>query len=916
MARLSGLAAYRAQQRARAVGAGLVGAFPAVIIAQRAIAASAKFSRVGSARTVTSEGVASTVPANTPRWAQDGSLVMQLADVPNYIRNLTGAGQVSGTSARPTFSDFTAPPGLTAIFDEAVVDGEVYTTLRLFGTTSGTNSVIYAPDTFANGMTIPLAKGDTYTFSNTFRLHAGTWPAASAASLGLTEIPAPAGAGNTRADGAVPPQGGTAPSATVQMTTIGTLFPMQVSKTLIAAAPTALNPRFNMTLAAGIAVDFTLSWRRGGWRLSRQRDVTTPLVDVLNGQEAVDVTGYAPHGTLFLDLAIQQRHSGYRPVVRLGDDSDCIELAIVPESYMLVGRRISGGAVTGRTPRSRNLGRNVTGRAFLRWETVTGGTLLSVGANGGPFTSTLVPALVFSRLRLLGFGGTVTNAVLRSTAGTDTQVRAASVLGASIADALTPRNGNADGGAGVWISNDPNRSPIHYAVPSQKMNDPNGTFWHPQTARYRQYAQHIPVGIVKSDGAAIQEDVAVWHGRSGTDLMHWQDRGIALRPAMGAGPDVSGDITGSAWPNADGTVEFYLTAVPGGDLRGISTDGGDTIALDYNPLLTVATATALSGAAVSQGRDPDVFEAGGTRWYLWGCNVTGSGWEIQLYKLVGGALQFVSRLWRQGAAGAIPTPGNTTLVAECPTMRIDPISGRAVLIYSIPGDSAYYVVGDFNAASGAFAALTQGRVAGPADYAGKMFYDADGRIAYMAWVKELVGSGDDNYSKGYDGSLGLPMRVAVDGSNRLLMQPHPDVDAIRQAARAFAPVNGATLSFATQAADVVLSGTGDLNCVFLDAAAAVGQVAVNRAAATLTVSGTSLPTAFDAQEVVTLRVIRGGNIFHAIATGATSGTQVRITTRGPLSAGGACTVALPAGASLVSAVGYDLTPTSTDRMAS
>lgn len=900
---------------ARAGLAGLLPLLSAILVSGRSLATAATFARTGSARTVATNGNASTVSSDTPRWTLDGSLVMLAADVPNYIPNPTHNGQGTGTATLATGHTISNPAGITRTMGRAARNGVAGTTMRMQGTTTTTSALVYFPASFADGMTIPdMARGKTYTFSNQFALHAGTWPAGSTINLGLTEIPAPSGTGNTRADGAVPPSGSTAAQAVVTLDGVTRL--LQVSKTLIADAPTALNPRVNMTLASGLTVDFTLWWA-DDWRVSEQRDVNTPLVDVLNGADTVTLSGYAPHGTLFLDLTIQQRHHNYRPLVRLGEAGNCIELALVPESYMLVAQRVSGSSVI-RTPRSRNLGRNTLGRAFLRWETVAGGVLLSVGANGGPFTSTLVPSLIFSRLRLLGFGGTIAPDTARfyNVAGTDTQVRALSVLGAALPATLTQRGGVADGGAGVWISNDPNRSPIHYAVPSQKMNDPNGTFWHPQTARYRQYAQHIPVGIVKSDGAAIQEAVAMWHGRSGTDLMHWEDRGIALRPAIGAGPDVSGDITGSAWPNADGTVEFYLTGVPGGEMRGVSTDGGDTIRLNYTPLLTVATAATLSGVAVSQGRDPDVFEAGGTRWYLWGCNVTGSGWEIHLYKLVAGALQFVSRLWRQGAGGAIPTPDNTTLVAECPTMRIDPISGKAVLIYSIPGDSAYYVVGDFNAASGAFAALTQGKVAGPADYAGKLFYDADSRIAYMAWVKELGGSGDDNYAKGYDGSLGLPMRVSVDGSNQFLMQPHPDVDAIRQAARPFALTNGASLPFATQAADVVLTSTGDLACNFLDAAVAVGQVAVDRTANTLTVSGTSLPAAFTAGELVTLRVIRGGNIFHAIAIGATSGRQVRVTARGPLSAGGACTVVLPAGAGLTSAVGFDMTPVSSDRMAS
>ncbi len=124
----------------------------------------------------------------------------------------------------------------------------------------------------------------------------------------------------------------------------------------------------------------------------------------------------------------------------------------------------------------------------------------------------------------------------------------------------------------------------HPRPPRNWVNDPNGLVHH--AGRWHLFAQHNPAATVGGDL------ICWWHADS-TDLITWNDRGVALRPHPGdeTRADRDGVWSGNAISHDGRLVAFYSafrTDEPWQPaLRAVSDDDGATFSTDG---VVVATA--------------------------------------------------------------------------------------------------------------------------------------------------------------------------------------------------------------------------------------------------------------------------------------------------------------------------------------
>lgn len=93
------------------------------------------------------------------------------------------------------------------------------------------------------------------------------------------------------------------------------------------------------------------------------------------------------------------------------------------------------------------------------------------------------------------------------------------------------------------------RPQIHFSPSSGFMNDPNGL--HYSNGTYHLYAQYNPTALV----AGNQN----WLHATSTDLIHWKNHEIAIRPAVGTG---DGIFSGSVAVDVNNTSGFFNSSVP------------------------------------------------------------------------------------------------------------------------------------------------------------------------------------------------------------------------------------------------------------------------------------------------------------------------------------------------------------------
>ncbi|NLV73753.1 MAG: glycoside hydrolase family 32 protein [Chloroflexi bacterium] len=312
---------------------------------------------------------------------------------------------------------------------------------------------------------------------------------------------------------------------------------------------------------------------------------------------------------------------------------------------------------------------------------------------------------------------------------------------------------------------DPNRPRYHFSAPANWLNDPNGLIqWR---GWYHMFYQHIP------DDPA---DGAKWWGHAASrDLIHWEDRPLALAPTPGTA-DRDGIWSGCCLAHAGQVYALYtgfrLTspAEGGSDqrpclARALDDDLNAWQVYSGNPLMSQP-----AGVRSGDFRDHTAWQEG--KWWYQGigASINGARGAVQLYR---------SRdlyTWEYRGSLAEGDPAQNGWMWECPSFFA--LDGRHVLITSpIPGARAIYLSGDY--ADERFHAQLQGGVdAGGCFYAPQTFITDDGRRIIFGWLWEDL---PPDYARraGWAGMMSLPRVLSLDADGRLLQVPAAECEVLR-----------------------------------------------------------------------------------------------------------------------------------------
>lgn len=363
---------------------------------------------------------------------------------------------------------------------------------------------------------------------------------------------------------------------------------------------------------------------------------------------------------------------------------------------------------------------------------------------------------------------------------------------------------------------DPLYPRMHPRPPRNWVNDPNGLVHH--NGRWHLFAQTNP-------NSTSAGDICWWHSDS-TDLVHWTDHGIALRPHPGdeTRADRDGVWSGNAVSHGGDLVAFYSAfrsdAAWQPVLRAVSGDDGRTFVADGTLLATAPDIVVLPDGTRTTAHtlrdpfvwsDPDRAAPGEPRWSLLvgaGLVVVDPGGGPDRYAAV---LRFVSvDLAHWTYAGVfhhlpVPAPGTTPDTGEmweCPAYaEIPDATGDLVSVLIVCGwyRTSFPASAIALLADRAGDALTQRSATlledGDALYAPSLLHAPAGRVLLWGWVRELRDL-SESAAVGWTGALTFPRELTIrDGA--LASWPVAELDALRSAE---VPVsdNGFTLPVAAE----------------------------------------------------------------------------------------------------------------------
>lgn len=291
---------------------------------------------------------------------------------------------------------------------------------------------------------------------------------------------------------------------------------------------------------------------------------------------------------------------------------------------------------------------------------------------------------------------------------------------------------------------------LHFHVEPEKgwLNDPNGLCWF--NGKYHAYYQHNPT-------ATVWTAPLYWGHAVSEDLIHWENRPIALSPDMPY-ESTGGCFSGSALVK-DGLLYVFYTAVGenGAQTQCLATsqDGEHFTKYAGNPLLQ-------GGPVDPTGRDfrdPKVFPwTDGT--YRMVCGTGHEGYAaVLLYKS--------SDLYNWEYVGPIFETREMGPVLECPDLY--PLEDKWVLCFSRMDQpqTVQYVVGTFDGEHFTAESVQKPEI-GPNYYAPQSFEDEKGRRIVMAWMTPWGQPEDTDGVR--CGCLTLP-RVASLKNGKLCFEP-------------------------------------------------------------------------------------------------------------------------------------------------
>ena len=310
------------------------------------------------------------------------------------------------------------------------------------------------------------------------------------------------------------------------------------------------------------------------------------------------------------------------------------------------------------------------------------------------------------------------------------------------------------------------RPRIHFTAADGWINDPYGVAW--INDHYHLYYQAIP-------GQVTWAPTCHWGHAQSVDLAHWTEQPLALTPQ-----DFEvGCWSGSVVDDTEPPVIFYTRVA--GDNAEIGQVATATLDRSTNTWRTTAADVVIDGPPpdlrLRAFRDPNVFR-------------TEHGWTMLMAAALpddtAAVLQYRSPDLRHWAYDGIlcSRPYNradevpTGALWECP--QLFRLGQHWVLMVSVwdEHDLLYVAaaVGNYNGRTfqpSRWQRLTYGSSA----YAMTTFLDRDGRRCVLSWLREEPRNNPALTERA--GAHSVVSTLSLNGDRVLVLQPHPDVDALR-----------------------------------------------------------------------------------------------------------------------------------------
>ena len=312
------------------------------------------------------------------------------------------------------------------------------------------------------------------------------------------------------------------------------------------------------------------------------------------------------------------------------------------------------------------------------------------------------------------------------------------------------------------LASDPYRPAYHFICPANWMNDPNGTiFW---KGRYHIFYQYNPNGAFHG--------TIHWGHASSADLVHWTDHPIALPPGP-EGADRDQCYSGAAFINKEGVPTFIYHGLPDGICLATS---DDDMLINWekhpaNPIIPNPQA----GDEFRIGGAPCAWVEGDTYYALTGNSGAAPPDVAYLYTSKDFAhWEYLHPFYEGGIF--------TEWGEDCGCPDFFRLGDKHVLSFTSHPRGAQFYIGTY--ANQRFTPerhkrLALGNTGRPGVYnEGLTLLDDKGRRILFGRLHEARYSYVQRAS-GWAGMFALPMVLSLSDDGKLLMEPVPELEALR-----------------------------------------------------------------------------------------------------------------------------------------
>ncbi len=314
--------------------------------------------------------------------------------------------------------------------------------------------------------------------------------------------------------------------------------------------------------------------------------------------------------------------------------------------------------------------------------------------------------------------------------------------------------------AGVDI----HRPGYHFLPAANWMNDPNGVIeW---DGRYHLFYQYNPDGAYHAN--------MHWGHAVSDDLIHWQELPIAIAPTPGS-PDRGGIFSGCLVNDGGTPVAVYTGVNETYDAQTQCLAMGSADLSEWekyagNPVLADVPAEM---GQTKDFRDPFVWRADDCWYMIVSSHIVGVGGAVLLYRSAD------LRAWEYRHPLFVGEQALNGYNFECANFL--PLGDKWLLIISVqpaahqPGKTLYWV-GRFEGER--FQPESAGLYDAGYSYASLCHQDERGRWLIYSWIREGRGV-EAQMQAGWSGVQAIPRELSLDGCNRLVSQPVPELASLR-----------------------------------------------------------------------------------------------------------------------------------------